>query len=771
MIAALAGGAVALPAGTAAAAPQPSNATVYRSTWLSTDSRAPHHNITTDGARVGSWRDDSGKQHTSKSYFTFDLAQLQGATVFSAFIRLPETAANDCAKPRATELWLVKPLGRISWANQPREKVKLAGPQAQEGCLYDRVTWDLGDAVRQTLAEGGTKLTVVARISAQFQNDVAYGRTYDNNPWLYIGYNKAPAKPTALKVNSRDCGLDPMLTASRDPRVFAKLTDPDGTYSLEARFAFWPVAAPEQRREVFPVWVGSGGDASTYFPTDLLQDGSTYAWAVRGEDGHTTSPWSEPCLFTTDYTRPTVAPTITSPVYHEDGGPPGDGGEGVPGDFTFTANGMADVVAFEYSGIGVPDGRVSADRPGGSATVSVAPTSDGPLSISVTSIDQAGNRSPVKDYRFWVRTTAPSIDGEWPQLGKPTEFTFTATQEGAVGFTYRLDGGPENALPLGPDGTARTTITITEHEPMHHELLVWTTNAAGLKSGIARNSFNVDPLEPTVSVDPWEGVIGQERTFTFTARMPDTVSFTYRIDSGPETTVSPSTDGTAEVAFTPTEAGWFNMYVFTTNRDGVRSGTGWETLAVDGAAPTVTSAEYREWAQSGGPGVPGTFTVSSTLPGVVEYRYSFDGEPERTVASNPNGTASFARTPTKPGWSLLSVRAVSGTGLVSSERTYQFQVKAFEPVITSPQYPADGSVGARVGEPIEFTFTAALRGSTEIVYRLNLGPDTVVPVGPDGTATITYTPTGTNSLRLEVFSRTPEGFVSGTLDRTFAVYP
>ncbi|MEO6090061.1 MAG: hypothetical protein ABIQ18_43835 [Umezawaea sp.] len=161
-----------------------------------------------------------------------------------------------------------------------------------------------------------------------------------------------------------------MLTASRGPRVFVTLTDPDGTYLLEARFVYWPVAAPEQRREVFPVWAGLG-DASAYFPTDLLQDGGTYTWAARGEDGHTTSEWSEPCLFTTDYTRPTVAPTITSPVYQEDGGPPGDGGEGVPGDFTFTANGMADVVAFEYSGLGVPYGRVSADRPGGSATVSV----------------------------------------------------------------------------------------------------------------------------------------------------------------------------------------------------------------------------------------------------------------------------------------------------------------------------------------------------------------------------------------------------------------
>jgi hypothetical protein len=159
------------------------------------------------------------------------------------------------------------------------------------------------------------------------------------------------------------------------------------------------------------------------------------------------------------------------------------------------------------------------------------------------------------------------------------------------------------------------------------------------------------------------------------------------------------------------------------------------------------------------------------LPGLVEYRYSFDGGPERAIAANPDGTASFGYTPTKPGWMYLRVRAVSDTGLVSDQTTHAFQVKAFAQVITSPQYPPDGSIGARVGEPIQFTFTAALSGSTEFVYRINLGPETTVPVGPDGTATITYTPTNTYTQLLEVFSHTPEGYLSGTLSRTYSVYP
>ncbi|GAB2968784.1 hypothetical protein GCM10027184_17190 [Saccharothrix stipae] len=767
IISTLVGGALTVPTGTAAAAAQPSYATVHRSTWSSTDSRNPHRNITTGDARVGAWRDDDDKLHISKSYFTFDLAQLQGAAVFSALLRLPEVAANDCAKPRATELWLVKPTGTVSWARQPREKVKLPGPNAPEGCLFDRVTWDLGDAVRQTLAEGGTTLTVVARISADFQDDVAYGRTYDNNPWVYIGYNKPPAKPTGLKLDGMDCGAEPMITASHGPNLHAQVGDPDGPYGLEARFAYWPVAAPDQRREVFPVWAGSGY-AAAYFPQDMVQDGGTYAWQVRGEDGFATSEWSEQCLFTADHTRPDVEPTVTSPVYREDGGPPGDGGQGVPGDFTFTANGVADVVAFEYDGIGLPYGRVSADRPGGSATVSLTPVADGPVYLSVTSIDRAGNRSPERSYRFWVRSTGPLIDGS-PQLGKPEEFTFTARQEGAVQLTYRLDSGPETTVPLGPDGTAKATITVTEADPEFHELVAWTTNATGQKSGTSMDFFYLDAMRPEVSIDTWEGPIGRERKFSVTATMPDAVSFTYRVDNGPQTTVPASAGGTAELAFTPTEVGWYELSVFSTNGEGVRSGAATVEFHADGAAPVVTSTDYPAWQVSGRPGVKGAFSLSSQLPDVVEYRYWFEGEPERVVPANPDGTASFDFTPTKPGWWYMYVKAVSRTGLVSAHARHDFQVKAFEPTVASPQYPPDGSGGVRVGEPIEFTFTSALPESTEFVYWLEFGPQITVPAGPDGTATITYTPTNAYTHRLRVFSRTPEGYVSGTRDHYFTV--
>lgn len=767
LVAALVAGAVVAQGGTAGAAPLPQHETLGRSSWLTIDSRSPHHNTTTGDARVGSWRDAEGKRHTGKSYFTFDLTKVRDATVFAAAVTLAESAANDCAKPRATELWLVKPSGTVTWARQPRELVRLAGPRPATGCVA-YVTWDLADAVRDTLAEGSTTLTVVARISGDFQGDTAYGRTYRNSASLDVDYNHSPARPSGLKVDNTACAGEPLITAARQPVVSATFADPDGVRDVEARMAFWPVSAPDQRREVFPVWAGLGY-ASTYFPPDMLQDDNTYAWAVRAEDGHATSEWSEPCLITVDHTAPAVAPTVTSPVYQEDGGPPGNGGEGVPGEFTFGANGVADVVAFEYDGIGMPYGRVEADRPGGSATVSLTPTSNGPLSITVVGLDRAGNRSPGRTFRFWVRDTSPSVEGQYSRLGRSTEFTLTARQDGAVTATYRLDDGLETTVPLGPDGTAKTTVAFDRPEPEFHRLDVWTTDANGRKSGVAKRVYYVDAMKPDVSVTPWDGLVGQERTFFFSATMPDAVSFTYRVDDGPEATVPVGADGTAQVTYAPRRSGWSELFVFTTNAAGVRSGNGSAEFAAESVAPTVTSAEYPEWTTSGGPGVRGTFTLSTRLAGVAEYRYAVADGPERTVGAGADGRASFDFTPTKPGYVRITAWAVSGSGIVSDETTYVFYAGGLAPVITSPQFPPGTNIGGRVGEPVEFTFTAALTGSTEYAYRFNDDAETVVAAGPDGRATVTFTPPTTGVFVVRVLSRTPEGYVSATAERYFSV--
>lgn len=757
LVAALTAGLAVVP-GTAHAKQQPSWANLSPAERVTTDSRQPFESITTGDARVGAWRDD--KHHLAKSYFTFDIARFKDKQLFTAIVRAPEKSANDCTKPRATQLWLVTPQGAITWANQPAEVTKVDGPAAGQDCVAPRLNWDVAELVRKALEQGQTKITFVLRIAEELQGDVEHGRTYDPAAVLATTYNTPPETPTGLKLDIFDCGSTTPFLASRQPRVRAVARDADGEYGLEGRFAFWPVDAPDQRVESALLWAGTG-TLDTYFPAGLVEDGGTYAFAARTEDGHANSEWSAPCRFTADLTAPEIAPKISSATYRENGGPPGDGGEGLPGDFTFDAGGDADVVAFEYDGIGVAPGRVAADAPGGKATITVTPGSDGPLYLQARGIDRAGLRSPATSYRYWVRTTDPSVQIPWFRLGVPGEIVLTANQDGATQFVYQVDGGVQQTLPVGEDRKARFTLSFTAPGSEYHTFKAWTVNATGTRSGVVDQSFFVDQLRPWVETDPWDGIVGQKRTITVTSDRDNVVSYVYKIGDDQEKQLPAAADGSLTFEYTPTVPGFFDVLVASVDVAGVRSGWGDSAIMADAPAPDVTSNDYR-YEPGGAPGQTGTFTFSSPRLPVVSYEYMFNDEPWQSTT----GTQ-VQWTPKKPGYHHLSVRGVTESGIRTDERYYMFQVKPAPPVVTSPQYPDGGPVSARPGQPIEFVVTPTLPGSHEVLWYISFNTPQVVPVGEDGKARFTYTPAG--AFELTVSSRTPDGVVSGEVRRTYQV--
>ncbi|MGW4212075.1 hypothetical protein ACWEIJ_29050 [Lentzea sp. NPDC004789] len=762
LVAALVAGLAVAP-GTAHAAQQPTWATLSPAKWVTTDSKQPFTEITTGDAHVGAWRDD--KHHVGKTYFTFDITRFKGTQLFTANLRTPEKAAADCAKPRSTQLWVVKPQTKITWAHQPWEITKVE-PNANEDCVSQWLTWNIAEPVKKALEQGRTEITFALRIAEEFQGKVDYGRTYDPAAVLSATYNTPPGVPTGLAVGSSNCDGKPYFYYDRQPSVSAIVHDADGTYGLEGRFAFWPVDAPEQRVESAPIWAGLG-DIRSYFPADMVKDGGTYAFAARTEDGFGNSGWSAPCQFTADLTPPATAPAVSSTVYQENGGPPGDGGEGLPGDFTFDAKGDQDITAFEWDGAGIGSGKVDADAPGGKAKITVTPATDGPVSISVRGLDKAGHRGPYTTYRHWVRTTAPYVVAPQFELGVPRDVVFTANQDGATQFGYQLDGGEEKTLPVGEDGKARVTLTFNEPGRESHSITAWTVNGSGGKSGVHSTSFWVDQLRPDVETDPWDGVVNQKRTITVTPNRRGVVSYVYKIGDDPEKQLPAAEDGTLTFEYTPTTKGYHDVLVASVNAAGVRSGRGESTINAEAPAPAVTSAEYPEYQQGGAPGVTGTFTFSSPRLPVVSYRYRFDQGPEQTTT----GTQ-FQWTPTKPGYYYLYVRGVTDNGIETDEQLYMFQVKPLPPVVTSPQFPDGGPVTARPNVPIEFVVTPALAGSHEVLWSIAHGnPPNVVPVGEDGKARFTYTVPGSYSFELTVSSRTPDGLESGSVTRTYFVPP
>ena len=746
--------------GTAHAAQQPNGVMPLPVRWVTTDSRQPHEEITTGGTRVGAWRDD--KLHLGKSYLIFDISRFKGTQLFTANLRTPEKFANDCSKPRSTQLWVVAPQDRITWADQPDEITNVA-PNAvpDQNCVSQAVTWNVVEPVRQALEQGRTTITFALRIAEQFQGDVEYGRTYDPTGRLNATFNTPPGTPTDLKIDIHNCTGGTPVIPSLTPRVKATLhdADPDPTGGVRGRVAFWPVNAPEQRVEVEAPYAPTSID--TLFPTGLVQDGGTYAFAVRTEDGFTNSEWSAPCQFTADVTAPATPPAISSTTYRENGGPPGDGGEGMPGDFTFSANGVQDVVAFEYEGLGIPSGRVNADAPGGRATITLTPTTDGPVSIQVRSLDRAGLRSQTTTYRYWVRTSRPWAQLPLFEIGTPGEVVFNASQDGATRFVFQLDGGQEQTVPVGEDRKGRHTFLFAEPGREYHALKAWTVNDAGTKSGVLNTSFYVDQLRPYVDVDPWDGIVGQKRTITVEPNRDGVVSYVYKIGDDPERQLPAAADGSLTFEHTPTAKGDFEVLVASINAAGVRSGWGDSAIVAETPPPVVTSNDYK-YEPAGAPGTPGTFTFSSPRIPVVSYKYRFDNEPWQDTTATQIQWA-----PKKPGYHYLNVRGVTSSGVETDEQSYMFQVKPLPPTVTSPQFPDGGPVTARPGQPVEFVVTPALPGSTEVLWAISFGTPTVVPVGEDGKARFTYTPAG--SFELTVSSRTPEGTVSGDVKRTYSV--
>jgi len=61
-------------------------------------------------------------------------------------------------------------------------------------------------------------------------------------------------------------------------------------------------------------------------------------------------------------------------------------------------------------------------------------------------------------------------------------------------------------------------------------------------------------------------------------------------------------------------------------------------------------------------------------------------------------------------------------------------------------------------------------GVTEYVYWVDKQvPQTIVPVGPDGTASIVFTPPVADYCELHVYARNADGIKSGTTDYLFFV--
>jgi hypothetical protein len=341
-----------------------------------------------------------------------------------------------------------------------------------------------------------------------------------------------------------------------------------------------------------------------------LSDGQSYAWQARTVDaGGVASDWSAPCYVADDDIAPATAPTLTSANY-----PSGQQDQGgAPVQFTFDANGASDVAGFEYSWHG--------------------------------------------DFNVPVVTTGAH--------GIPTFDPFS--QPGFV--RANALGGSATVSLIPPDGSGYQRLTVISIDRALNE------------SPLATYSFIVKPDAPTVTQLSHPEQFGKPALFGLT---PDPAIeaaspvVSYNVvhsnwQGQTTTTVKANAEGVAELDIPLNGIYGDILSVTSTSANGwLSENASWSNGYVD-TSPTVTSDVYTENGSAGGAGVPGTFTFTPKVTGVVSYTYSF-GDQAITVKARGQEPTKISWTPTQSGWYDLDVYATTKDGIQLAPYDYYFTV-------------------------------------------------------------------------------------------------
>ncbi|MFI6131183.1 hypothetical protein [Micromonospora sp. NPDC051141] len=611
--------------GAAVAAPHYTTPPQVQGGWVDSATPAKAYNWA-EGVNMplGTRVDDAGTSHTSRIYATFDLSQFEGGRkIYGGTVFIQEQTAADCTK-RAIEIWRTKQVGSTpTWNRQPEPIGKLDEILTPEYCPRASISFDVGAAVQEAVAQKQRRITFLLRVPEQYESDPAYARELNwyKQVQLSVQYNSLPTVDNTRLYN----GGFACTQLRPYPKIgsFAHVLQAVGSdadewdqRNLRTDVAFWPVGHPEQRRELSGEHGISGRANTVQLPADALADGTSYVWQARVGDGADTSAWSKKCYFSYDATAPT-APTVTSSNY-----PSAETGQwvpaGEPGVFTFSGNGKKDVAGFQYGwgdlGVNVcewsgdlgqlvcPDplsypGTVRADSPGGTATVTLSPNSAGPQRLTVRSIDLAGNVSTPVVYQVYVPSSAPQVetpDGP-PEWNKDVLLRLTpaAGLTGVEEYEITLNNDPPETRRADEDGVAYFSFRATH--PNGYRVTVRSRSA---------NGFVSEERSWWAYFDPWPGVrsdvygqpadgspvggVGVPGTFTFSPPPGWTDVATYRYafgDDGEFTDVTADGDGRATVTWTPQTSGWITLTVFAVKADGTFSEyANWYSFEVAGTA-------------------------------------------------------------------------------------------------------------------------------------------------------------------------------------------
>ncbi|MEV6816091.1 DNRLRE domain-containing protein, partial [Micromonospora sp. NPDC051296] len=406
--------------------------------------------------KVGTY---DGGATKARSFLSFHgMEWLQGKQVQAATLYLWNHHSWSCTA-RQWETWQTSYVNTSArWTNQPTWMKRLGYTTATKGYNSSCAAGRVNASVTGAFADQANGVTCCSTVNiglraASETDNLGWKRFHSmegaNDPYVTLTYQTPPTVTARATVPSLPCatGTSTPYVNTKTPQLRAQVNDTEGS-QVRAEFE-WLTGGGTR---IGGTTVGPGASGSwlaTTVPAGAFAEGGTYSWRVRGNDGSANGPWTGYCAMIIDTVEPSAMPTVSSTAY-----PAGQwaGAAGTAGSFTFGAAGVSDVTAYEYGlNVNPPNQTVNAPSLGANATVSIAPTADGPQTLYVRSRDRAGNQSAIRTYTFNVGSGAVTAPKEGDITAAKTAITGIG-QAAATGVTYQWRRGDADAWVNIPTG-------------------------------------------------------------------------------------------------------------------------------------------------------------------------------------------------------------------------------------------------------------------------------------------------------------------------------
>ncbi|GLW31863.1 hypothetical protein [Actinoplanes regularis] len=373
-----------------------------------------------------------------------------------------------------------------------------------------------------------------------------------------------------------------------------------------------------------------------------------------------------------------------------------------------------------------------------------------------------------------VGTTTPQVSANFtdPDLGRVQGEKLTPA------FAFWPVDHPEQRVEWTPPvlsspSRVLTTLPSTLVDGGHYQLTARATDADGAVSDWSPVcDFTVDttrPHAPTVTSTDYPegrpaGGPGVPGKFTFAVAGGDQDVVKFRYSSAGNSglrEVPVGDDGQATVTITPRGFGTNDITVQAIDRTLNRSAEAHYSFLVIDHDPKVHDGN-----PDAGAGEPRAISFWSAVPGTASFTYSLNGGPATTVTADADGRAAATVTPDRRGDNLLTVTSRTASGVVSPEITANLYVwvRVPQPVISSPDFPGDGTPPPVVGQEVTIVLRTDSPEVAEFAWSADFGETfQTVTADQNGNATIHYTTHDWPYLEIQARARTADGFESNAV--------